>query len=36
MLPSELYESAFNEIHSMGGFYDCEVLMNCYEGYELE
>ena len=35
-LSPELYESALNEIHSMGGFCDCEVLMNCYEDYELE
>ncbi len=36
MLPPERYEAAIEEIQSMGGFCDCEVLMNCYEDYELE
>ena len=27
---------AEEEIQSMGGFCDCEVLLNCYEDYELE
>lgn len=36
MLPPDRYEAAIEEIQSMGGFCDCEVLLNCYEDYELE
>ncbi len=35
-LPPEVFEAAMEEIQNMGGFCDCEVLMNCYEDYELE
>lgn len=35
-LPPDIYEAAIEEIQSMGGYCDCEVLMNCYEDYELE
>lgn len=34
-LSTERYKAALEEIHSMGGFCDCEVLLNCYEDYEL-
>lgn len=36
MLPPDRYEAAIEEIQSMGGLCDCEVLLNCYEDYELE
>ena len=34
--PPEKKEGIIQELHDMGGFCDCEVLMNCYERYELE
>ncbi len=34
-LPSEAFVAAIEEIQNMGGYCDCEVLMNCYEEYEL-
>ena len=34
--PPEKKESIIREITEMGGFCDCEVLLNCYERYELE
>ena len=35
-LPPETIGAAIEEIHSMGAYCDCEVLMNCYEDYELD
>ncbi|MGN0778421.1 MAG: DUF2695 domain-containing protein [Aristaeellaceae bacterium] len=35
-LPPDMVSPAIEEIQGMGGFCDCEVLMNCYEDYELE
>ena len=35
-LPPEVCEAAIEEIQNMGGFCDCEVLMNCYQDYEIE
>jgi len=32
----DVCRAAIEEIQSMGGFCDCEVLMNCYEDYELD
>ena len=32
----EKKESIIQELRDMGGFCDCEVLLNCYERYELE
>ena len=34
--PPEKKEGIIQELKDMGGFCDCEVLMNCYERYELE
>jgi len=34
-LSPEAFEAAMKEIGDMGGYCDCEVLMNCYEDYEL-
>ena len=34
--PPEKKESILREIAEMGGHCDCEVLLNCYERYELE
>ena len=33
-LPSEKIEAALAEMRTMGGYCDCEVLMNCYEEYD--
>ena len=35
-LPPEKIESVIAEIHEMGGYCDCEVLLNCYEKYDIE
>ena len=32
----EQRSSILHEIQEMGGYCDCEVLMNCYEDYEIE
>lgn len=29
------HEAILNELEDMGGYCDCEVLLNCYEDYEL-
>ena len=34
-LPEELLERVIDEITEMGGYCDCEVLMNCYEDYDI-
>lgn len=34
-IPVELRNAILSEIEDMGGFCDCEVLLNCYEDYEL-
>lgn len=33
-LPSEKFEAVLAEMRAMGGYCDCEVLMNCYEEYD--
>lgn len=33
-IPQEQHEAVLAEIEDMGGYCDCEVLMNCYEEYE--
>ena len=35
-LPAEKMEGALAEIARMGGYCDCEVLLNCYEDYDIE
>lgn len=35
-IPEEQQEAVLAEIEDMGGFCDCEVLMNCYEDYDEE
>lgn len=35
-IPSEKHEAVLSEMEDMGGYCDCEVLMNCYEEYEEE
>lgn len=30
----DLHEAILTEMEDMGGYCDCEVLMNCYEDYE--
>ena len=35
-IPKEQHEAVLAEIEEMGGYCDCEVLMNCYEEYEEE
>ncbi len=35
-LDPEQYRAAVKEIQEVGGFCDCEVLMNCYEDYDLD
>ena len=35
-IPQEQHEAVLAEIEEMGGYCDCEVLMNCYEEYEEE
>lgn len=34
--PPEKKDGILEEIKEMGGFCDCEVLLNCYSRYELE
>ena len=33
-IPQEQHEAILSEMEALGGYCDCEVLMNCYEGYE--
>ena len=35
-IPSEKHEAVLAEMEEMGGYCDCEVVMNCYEEYEEE
>lgn len=35
-IPQEQHEAVLAELEDMGGYCDCEVLMNCYEDYEEE
>lgn len=35
-IPAEQYDAVLAEIMDMGGYCDCEVLMNCYEEYDEE
>ena len=35
-VPAEKHAAILKEMAEQGGFCDCEVLMNCYEKYELE
>lgn len=35
-IPTEKHEAVLAEMEDMGGYCDCEVLMNCYEEYEEE
>ena len=35
-IPQDQQEAVLAEIEEMGGYCDCEVLMNCYEDYEDE
>lgn len=35
-IPQEKIKSVITEINEMGGYCDCEVLLNCYEKYEIE
>ena len=32
----ELHERVIAEITDMGGYCDCEVILNCYEDYDIE
>ena len=34
-VPTETLDSAIAEITDMGGYCDCEVLLNCYETYDI-
>ncbi len=34
-ISQEMIESAIAEITDMGGYCDCEVLLNCYEDYDI-
>ena len=34
-IPFEMVKSAISEITDMGGYCDCEVLLNCYEDYDI-
>ena len=34
-IAQELIESVIAEITEMGGYCDCEVLLNCYEDYDI-
>ena len=34
-VPEELFEGVIAEIADMGGYCDCEVLLNCYEDYDI-
>ena len=33
-IPQEQHEAILSEMEALGGYCDCEVLMNCYEEYE--
>jgi hypothetical protein len=35
-ISAELHENVIAEINDMGGYCDCEVLLNCYEDYDIE
>lgn len=35
-LPQEQIQSVLSEIREMGGYCDCEVLLNCYESYDID
>lgn len=35
-LPQEQIQSLLSEIREMGGYCDCEVLLNCYESYDID
>ena len=35
-LPQEKIDDILNEMEEMGGYCDCEVLLNCYEDYDIE
>jgi hypothetical protein len=35
-ISQEMIESVIVEITDMGGYCDCEVLLNCYEDYDIE
>ena len=35
-LPQEEIKNVMDEIKQMGGYCDCEVLMNCYEEYDID
>ncbi|MBQ7887069.1 MAG: DUF2695 domain-containing protein [Clostridia bacterium] len=35
-IPQDRHEAVLAEMEDMGGYCDCEVLMNCYEDYEEE
>ena len=35
-VPQEQYDAVMAEILDMGGYCDCEVLMNCYEEYDID
>ncbi|MCI7813070.1 MAG: DUF2695 domain-containing protein [Lachnospiraceae bacterium] len=35
-IPQEQHEVILKELEDMGGYCDCEVMMNCYEEYEEE
>ena len=35
-IAKEMIESVIKEITDMGGYCDCEVLLNCYEDYDIE
>ncbi len=34
-IPHEMIKRVITEITDMGGFCDCEVLLNCYEDYDI-
>ncbi len=34
--PQDRIEDILNEMEEMGGYCDCEVLLNCYEDYDIE
>lgn len=34
--PQDKIEDILNEMEEMGGYCDCEVLLNCYEDYDIE
>ena len=35
-ISAELYENVIEEINDMGGYCDCELLLNCYKDYDIE